>query len=348
MDATFASGGKLLLEPLHDGAQGNGISLQVDGKILIGGTVGSNSPTTSDSKLAAVRLRTDGAIDTSFGSAGVAATGFTDFGLPGQTRGFCIATDASGDILVGGAVSTNGVFLASQFAVARYLPSGIPDSTFAFGGALTDNTLLSVNAIAVQSDGGIVLGGYSYYTALARLLPNGTYDAGFGQRGIVEGFNVLGGSAAGVVVQADGSILVGSADLSRLTSESDLAAFKTVYSPNGGNPANAVGDDLGTDFAATPIPSGPNQGQNWLIIDLGAVYNITDLQITFDGDPFLAKFQIKSGFDSANWPQSTPWMNAVTGPNEVSGLSLTGRYVLVYLSATSVNISGVQVFGALT
>jgi len=84
--------------------------------------------------------------------------------------------------------------MGDQFALARYHPDGSLDAGFGLDGkVLTDFASSAderVHAIVIDDQGRIVAGGWAavgggsgYRFALARYLPNGTLDAGFGQDG---------------------------------------------------------------------------------------------------------------------------------------------------------------------
>lgn len=103
------------------------------------------------------------------------------------------------------------LFIASQQAVAQ---AGQLDSTFGTGGIFTtsfngNNFAPIDNAVAIQSDGKIVLGGATPNgPSLMRLNTNGTLDSSFGSGGIVT--NTFGGEVAdvfAVAIQPDGKIL---------------------------------------------------------------------------------------------------------------------------------------------
>jgi len=100
------------------------------------------------------------------------------------------------------------VLAMSTFAVAQ---AGSLDSTFGTGGIFTTTFTQSDttmdNAVAIQSDGKIVLGGSTPGGgALARLNTNGTLDSSFGSGGIVNaGFG--DGVVFAVAIQPDGKIV---------------------------------------------------------------------------------------------------------------------------------------------
>ena len=106
------------------------------------------------------------------------------------------------------------VITSSTFALAQ---AGQLDSTFGTGGvfttnfAQTDSTMAT--AVAIQSDGKIVVGGSTPGgAALARLNANGTLDSSFGSGGIVNNsFGNILGVVFGVAIQPDGKIVAAAA-----------------------------------------------------------------------------------------------------------------------------------------
>jgi uncharacterized delta-60 repeat protein len=115
-----------------------------------------------------------------------------------------VVVQPDGKILIGGdftSLSPNFGTAVSRNRIARLNPSGLLDTLFSPG---ADS---SVNAIAVQADGKILLGGSFTSVAgqprnrLARLNPDGTLDVAFDPN--------ANDSVSSIVVQADGRILVG-------------------------------------------------------------------------------------------------------------------------------------------
>src|SRR5271167_954358 len=106
------------------------------------------------------------------------------------------------------------VVASSTFALAQ---AGQLDSTFGTGGVFTTNftqtdTTMDT-AVAIQSDGKIVVGGSTPGgAALARLNTNGTLDPSFGSGGIVNSsFSNLGAVVFGIAIQPNGQIVAGAA-----------------------------------------------------------------------------------------------------------------------------------------
>jgi uncharacterized delta-60 repeat protein len=167
------------------------INIQSDGTIIIGGqfTVHGGSPR---SGISAASLA--GAPMSSFNSG----TGVSDY-----IKAVAIQTD--GKVLVGGYFTTyNGV---TANCIARITSTGVIDSTFVTGTGFNVN----VQAMALQSDGKIVVGGqFTSYNGttrnrIARLNSDGSLDTTFT---VGTGFDA---QVHTIVIQSDGKILVGGA-----------------------------------------------------------------------------------------------------------------------------------------
>lgn len=102
-----------------------------------------------------------------------------------------VAVDAFGRIVVVGYRAES--FVDEDFAILRYLPNGQLDASFGGGGAVTTPIGPSNNramAMAIAPDGKILVAGTAYNPvgpppqlavfALARYLPDGSVDTGFG------------------------------------------------------------------------------------------------------------------------------------------------------------------------
>ncbi|CAE78065.1 delta-60 repeat domain-containing protein [Bdellovibrio bacteriovorus] len=151
------------------------ITLQPDGKVLLGGASQSNDW----GKTAVARLNLDGTLDSSFGSNGSTLA----YPLPNEYASFGnVHVLANGKILASGDVDGN-------FLLARYNTDGTLDTTFASGAgfvltSLTAGTTESVSSMLVQPDGKIVLiGSEDNNIALARYNPDGSLDGSFGTGG---------------------------------------------------------------------------------------------------------------------------------------------------------------------
>ena len=204
-DTTFGLNGKLTsLVKTNDEAAGQAVAIQLDGKIVAAGG--------NDGSFAVLRYNSDGSLDNSFGSGGVAIST-----IPGvSTAAAAVGIQNDGKIVITGTVQTNG----SQnyyFCVERFATNGLLDAAFGSGGVVLTpigTGYSQARALAIQSDGKIVVGGYAtvgltYDFALARYNLDGSLDDSFGLLGRV-GTNFGSGSyglGLAVLTQPDGKIV---------------------------------------------------------------------------------------------------------------------------------------------
>jgi len=142
--------------------------LQSDGKIVVGGSITSKvgAPLAYNNVgFGIVRYNSNGSIDRTFGKQGLA---ITDFGTAANDSGaFSIALQSDGDIVAAGAAGgqSSGSFNASSFGLSRYSSTGKLDTSFGIDGrvitTIGSGHLSWLNAMAIQSDGKIVVAGTS-------------------------------------------------------------------------------------------------------------------------------------------------------------------------------------------
>jgi uncharacterized delta-60 repeat protein len=144
--------------------------MQPDGKLLVAGSFNVLSRTFPYGEILNVaRLNVDGSIDGTF-------TNSTPTGTV-----FALGLQTDGKVLIGGQFTSVGA--APHYYIARLNSNGTVDSTFN-AGVISGS---AVNAIAVQSDGNILIGGaFGSFTTygltrnnLARLLTNGIPDLSY-------------------------------------------------------------------------------------------------------------------------------------------------------------------------
>jgi uncharacterized delta-60 repeat protein len=193
LDPTFGSGGKRVVDFGSDDESVHGAALQPDGKIVLAG----------DSRLqpAVVRLKANGALDTSFDGDGKK---LFSWGAIGRVTAVVIAPN--GKILLGGFSGPEG----GNIQVARMTVKGALDTTFGAGGIATvdfGGTEFG-EAIARQADGRVLVAGRSSAggAVVARLRATGALDPDFGSGGRV--MLPGGGSLSAVLVQPDRNIVV--------------------------------------------------------------------------------------------------------------------------------------------
>lgn len=205
LDGTFGSGGKITTPfgSSHDRAYG--VAVQADGRIVV---AGDTDVGTFSADFAIARYTNAGVLDTSFDGDGKATT---DFG--GEVdRGYAVAVQSDGKILVAGRSG-------ADFGLARYNSDGSLDSSFDLDGRVTTSfggSAAMAYSVALQSDGKIILAGYTiesgdYKFAVARYTIAGTLDSTFDGDGKVITTVVDSGTfaiARAVAVQSDGKIVV--------------------------------------------------------------------------------------------------------------------------------------------
>jgi uncharacterized delta-60 repeat protein len=188
---SFGTGGKVTTAfgGASDNDEAYALVLQPDGKLVAAGS--AVIATTRDFALA--RYDTNGAPDTTFGSGSGKVT--TPFGSSTDIA-YALALQLDGKLVaVGSTVNTSG---NTDFALARYSNTGIPDNTFDGDGRVTSGALLpgGVNdegrAVAIQPDGRIIAAGFAVFPTINglsgdfevfRYRSDGSLDPTFGDGG---------------------------------------------------------------------------------------------------------------------------------------------------------------------
>jgi uncharacterized delta-60 repeat protein len=169
------------------------INVQADGKIIIGGSFTSYNGTVRN-RIA--RLNADGSLDTLFNP-----------GSGANNSIYSSAMQADGKIIIAGNfTSYNGT---GRIRIARLNTDGSLDTGFNLGTGANG----SINCIAVQADGRIIIGGlFTSYNGMgrnriARLNANGSLDTGFNPG---SGANsIFYCTISSTAVLADGKIIIG-------------------------------------------------------------------------------------------------------------------------------------------
>jgi uncharacterized delta-60 repeat protein len=175
-----------------------------------------------------------GDLDTTFDGDGKVTTDLV-FGENLNDRASSVAIQSDGKIVVAGYSSGSGIH---DFALVRYNSDGSLDTTFDGDGKVTTDFGAgdSAYSVAIQSDGKIVVAGFSFNGrngdfALARYNSNGSLDTTFDGDGKVT--MDFGGEdyASSVAIQSDGKIVVAGSSQKTLNSPYDFALAR--YTSNG-------------------------------------------------------------------------------------------------------------------
>ena len=215
-DPSFGTGGKVHLpRGPQNGDAVNGIAIQGDGKIVVAGDHGNVQGNSETFQPLLVRLNSNGTEDQAFDTN--AATGFGSLGVNlGGLKVMLLQPD--GKIVVAGPAS--GPTGDEEIAVVRFNSDGTLDSHFGAGGKVdaifvAGGKTLGVTAIARQSDGKLVFGGFAVPVGanvikfgLLRLNADGSLDQGFGTGGrVVTSLTSENDELQGLAVGPDGKIV---------------------------------------------------------------------------------------------------------------------------------------------
>jgi len=184
----------------------SGLALLSNGKILVPSAILSTPALNSGF---VTRYDSDGSLDTSFGINGQLATA-------GSANAMALLS--TGELVVGGVLTSSLSGPVTGFAVSRYLGVGFPDARFGtHGGVVTPLSgfpRVVTSGLATQSSGDIVMLGTASASstddvfALARYTPAGRLDTTFGTDGtVVTSFGTTTVTANGLAIQADQKIV---------------------------------------------------------------------------------------------------------------------------------------------
>jgi uncharacterized delta-60 repeat protein len=212
LDTSFDSDGRKVIS-MGTGSRAVGVHRNSAGRITLAG-VGSTPEGGSD--FAAVRLNSSGSNDNTFGSASKV---FIDFDTADDFAQDVVVGPDNKPIVVGTRLVTgNAPFGNGDFAVVRYNTNGTLDTSFSFDGRQTTDFGGDDRATAVarQSDGKIVVAGYSStgpggfrQFAVARYNSNGTLDTSFSGDGKqTVNFGSVDAYAWDMRLQGDGKIVI--------------------------------------------------------------------------------------------------------------------------------------------
>jgi len=272
-------------------------------------------------------LLTASTADTTFGSGGVA---LTPVGT-GNSDALAAALQSNGDVVVvGGTVASGG---KTDVALVRYQYSGALDTSFGSSGTVISSFSTGndeANAVAIQADGKIVVGGYTSVGGvpemlLARYTSAGALDTTFGGG---NGYVTLAiGSSAGInsiVILGNGQIVVGGSGIASSTQEFALARFNADGSLDttfGGSSKGYVLTDIETGDDSI---AGIALETNGEIVAGGVAYNGTD----YDGAMALytAAGVLDTSFDSTG----VATLN-VSNDDAITGIAVQSNGQIVFV-----------------
>jgi uncharacterized delta-60 repeat protein len=353
LDDTFNATG-IVTKLIGTGADAYNIVVDSSGKYIIAGvSIISGAPIVT-----VVRYNTDGTIDTSFGSSGIATKRI--FSSAGA---YDVALQSSGKIVTAGFTVNAGI---REFALMRFNTDGSLDTTF--NGSGTIATAIGHDscayAVAIQTNNRIIAAGVSNNQfALARYI-NGSLDTSFGSSGIVT--TTIGSSAQinDVVLQSNGKIIaVGFADnqfaLARYNTNGTLdttfgsggivttsigttANANSIALQNNGQIIVAGNSDTGviivryntdgsidTSFGANGIINFPDSN------NAPDIFGISDINIANDAGIQYTKLNLENSIMDSDIS-----VNAAIANSKLAPLASPGTVLNTATTATSFNVPG--------
>jgi uncharacterized delta-60 repeat protein len=333
--------------------RGNAVAVQIVGgqtKIVVSGT----HFTATGSDLATVRYNSDGTLDTGFGGNGIVVTSFS-----GSDAANAVAITPDNKVVVAGYDNN------ADFAVVRYNSDGTPDTVsdsdplthFDVDGKLTTDFGSSsdqARAVAVQSNGKIIVGGYTIGAttssdfALVRYNTDGSLDGGFDGDGKNTTVITAGNSSDiinSLAIQPNGKIVAGG--LTVVGTSTDYAM--TRYNGNGTLDSTFGSGGLvvtGIGTTSDEIKGVGIQADGKIVAGGYSNLSVTDAEFS------LARYSSSSlsftwdGSDSSDWHTGTNWLDGVAAAaaaNADVSLPASGVANETIISASDVTVNNLSV-----
>jgi uncharacterized delta-60 repeat protein len=289
VDADFGVSGKVFTAVGGGDSFAFAMAQQPDGKLLLAGRCQSGGTAV----FCAARYDTDGTLDTTFATNGIALTPVGDTGYA-----LAIALQPDGRIVLAGRCDSGG---QTNICAVRYLSSGTLDAGFAsLGRVITDlsGSQDVAYALAIQSDGKIVLSGGCIVNppqpsfCLLRYNSNGSLDTSFDGNGMLAtSFSNGSSKANAMLVQPDGKLLVAGdcGSIFCAARYNDGGSLDNTFAGNGKVATAVSGNDT---TVHTDEPRAVALQPDGKILVAGGCTNgsYTDFCIIrYDGGPFGAK-----------------------------------------------------------
>ncbi|MEQ1594450.1 MAG: hypothetical protein ABL985_05085 [Casimicrobium sp.] len=249
LDTTFGGTGKVITD-INGSDFATSVAVQTDGKIVVAGYC------VNGAVICVARYSATGVLDATFNTTGTVQTPVNS----GTDRALGLAIQGDGKIVVSGACERPLVgfpgFFTVEFCVVRYATTGAIDTSFNGTGivqvAVGVNGFDSGNAVAIQSDGKIVVAGTCANQisniadiCIARFTSAGVLDTTFNATGkVVTAVGSGLDNGLSLIIQPDGKIVGGGSCDNGATQQFCILRYA----------ANGV---LDTTFNATGILSFP-------------------------------------------------------------------------------------------
>jgi len=322
LDFGFNTTGSVTTAFTSGSAKAHAVALQPNGDIIVAGEYCGVSSQNCDFLIE--RLNTNGSLDTNFNSVTASGIVTTDYNTDNDYARAVALTSAGRIVAAGYTCSTTGGPCA--FLLVRYLSNGDYDSTLNGSGTVT--TSFGANdarayAMALQPDGKVVLGGYSYNGSnddftLARYNTDGSLDYGFGVGGIVTtDFGANDDRVNAMALLPDGRVVAAGQSCAAGSTSCDFALAR--YNTDGSLDLSLNG----TGMVTTPFGTGDDRAYalalqpDARIILAGQSCNLSDTRCVFA----LARYHADGTLDTAFNLSGTPAGTVTTAVGSTVGIA---------------------------
>ena len=267
IDASFGANGVTTLSAVTAGSVNTSkLLIQKDGKIIL---VGYGTDGTGNTSLAVARFTNTGAVDATYGTAGLAEIDFS-----GNEFYYCAALQSDDKLVVGGKIAPLTAAKYETLA-ARLTTAGKADASFGTAGYYRGDLNAAqeeMRGMDIQKDGAIVMGGFiGDDIGSVRLTKVGALDLSYTSKGfvIIDVPNTTKDQANAVKIDNGGKILLGGVINFSSTAENFMVA--RIYS--------GLVSVFDTDNNKIPVNVFPNPTSN----SFSMTYELSDAtNVTFE------------------------------------------------------------------
>jgi uncharacterized delta-60 repeat protein len=225
LDLSFGFEGTVITPVRTSNDEARSVAIQDDGRIVV---AGSSNNGIDKVDVALVRYQSNGSIDSTFGTNGIA---ITSDGNP-TSRANAVTIQDDGKIVAAGSSSNQTI---GEFELVRYESDGTLDAAFGSNGIVHTlvGNIANAHSIAIQSTGEIIAtgptyNGNDYNFATVRYNKNGSLDNSFGINGTVINEIPAGNNPVqSVAVQTDGKIIISGSSVNGINTDFTIMRYNT-------------------------------------------------------------------------------------------------------------------------
>ncbi len=227
LDDSFGFGGKVTTDFTKSQDIATSVAIQNDGKIIIAGN-------TDNQTMAAVRYKSNGIIDSTFGTAGKATLSFLSAGVGVGS----VAIQSDQKIVLGGYAYSNFHF---NITLVRFNTNGTLDNTFNVIGSVTLDlgNYSEIYSVKIESDQKIIAAGSLFNNngnndfIVARYNPDGSLDNTFNSVGtVITDFGNSNDAANSIIELPDGKLCVAGSSFNGINNDFALVEYNSDGSLN--------------------------------------------------------------------------------------------------------------------